>query len=159
MTARQPGATSHAPPASTPYTRALAAAYAAMTGGLALLAPKAKAKVQNTSNCKIYLIFTCNCSKLLYNYTYAHTKQKHSLSINVSFFFSGSCYWQPIVARQFLRHSPFSRSTTQPPRLLQQASSASLQPPPRRRSPPRRTTSFRREVKFAEVPTTTEPAV
>ncbi|XP_026328687.1 blood vessel epicardial substance-like, partial [Hyposmocoma kahamanoa] len=71
----------------------------------------------------------------------------------------GSSYWQPIVARQFLRHSPFSRSMTQPPRLLQQASSASLQPPPRRRSPPRRTTSFRREVKFAEVTTSSEPAV
>ncbi|XP_026486111.1 uncharacterized protein LOC113393442 isoform X2 [Vanessa tameamea] len=71
----------------------------------------------------------------------------------------GSSYWQPVVARQFLRHSPFSRSVIPPPRLLTQASSASLQPPVRRRSPPRRTASFRRsrEVKFAESPS--EPAV
>ncbi|XP_049866240.1 blood vessel epicardial substance-like [Pectinophora gossypiella] len=70
-------------------------------------------------------------------------------------------YWAPVTARQFLRQSPFSRSMTQPPRLLQQASSASLQPPALRRSPPRRATSFRRgrEVKFAEAPTTPEPAV
>ncbi|CAH0727765.1 unnamed protein product, partial [Brenthis ino] len=63
----------------------------------------------------------------------------------------GSSYWQPVVARQFLRHSPFGRSVIPPPRLLAQASSASLQPA--RRSPPRRT-SFRRsrEVKFAESP-------
>ncbi|KAL4710529.1 hypothetical protein ACJJTC_008931, partial [Scirpophaga incertulas] len=39
----------------------------------------------------------------------------------------GSSYWQPVVARQFLRQSPFGRSVTQP-RLLPQASSASLQP-------------------------------
>ncbi|XP_045513203.1 blood vessel epicardial substance-like [Pieris brassicae] len=68
----------------------------------------------------------------------------------------GNSYWQPVVARQFLRQSPFSRSVAPPPRLLTQASSASLQPAaqPRRRSPPRRTASFRRsrEVKFAEVP-------
>ncbi|CAG9560386.1 unnamed protein product [Danaus chrysippus] len=70
----------------------------------------------------------------------------------------GSSYWQPVVARQFLRQSPFGRSVV-PPRLLAQASSASLQAPVRR-SPPRRTASFRRsrEVKFAEVPTD-EPAV
>ncbi|KAJ0179944.1 hypothetical protein K1T71_004535 [Dendrolimus kikuchii] len=72
----------------------------------------------------------------------------------------GSSYWQPMVARQFLRQSPFGR-LTQPPRLLAQASSASLQPPPRRCSPPRRATSFRRgrEVKFAETPPAVEPPV
>ncbi|XP_050682363.1 blood vessel epicardial substance-like [Leptidea sinapis] len=68
----------------------------------------------------------------------------------------GTSYWQPMVARQFLRQSPFGRRVMPPPRLLTQASSASLQPPapPRRRSPPRRTASFRRsrEVKFAEEP-------
>ncbi|XP_063821219.1 blood vessel epicardial substance-like [Ostrinia nubilalis] len=77
----------------------------------------------------------------------------------------GSSYWQPMVARQFLRKSPFGRSVTQP-RLLPQASSASLQPSEpagggaRRRSPPRRSTSFRRgrEVKFAEAPPLAEPA-
>ncbi|XP_072940884.1 uncharacterized protein [Epargyreus clarus] len=71
----------------------------------------------------------------------------------------GTSYWQPVVARQFLRQSPFGRGIA-PPRLLAQASSASLQPPARRRSPPRRTASFRRgrEVKFAEV-ATAEPAV
>ncbi|XP_061710526.1 blood vessel epicardial substance-like [Cydia pomonella] len=59
-----------------------------------------------------------------------------------------SSYWQPMVARQFLKQSPFGRGV---PRLLTQASSASLQPP-RPRSPPRRAASFRRgrEVKFAE---------
>lgn len=74
---------------------------------------------------------------------------------------TGSSYWQPMVARQFLRQSPFGRSMTQPPRLVPQASSASLQPPPSRRSPPRRTASFRRgrEVKFAEVMASPEPAV
>ncbi|XP_073951380.1 LOW QUALITY PROTEIN: popeye domain-containing protein 1-like [Choristoneura fumiferana] len=63
-----------------------------------------------------------------------------------------SSYWQPVVARQFLRKSPFGRTLSQPPRLLTQTSSASLQPPARRPSPPRRATSFRRgrEVKFAE---------
>ncbi|XP_038210611.1 blood vessel epicardial substance-like [Zerene cesonia] len=73
----------------------------------------------------------------------------------------GNSYWQPVVARQFLRQSPFGRSVIPPPRLLTQASSASLQPPARRRSPPRRAASFRRsrEVKFAEVPTAPEPAV
>ncbi|KAL0892235.1 hypothetical protein ABMA27_015420 [Loxostege sticticalis] len=78
----------------------------------------------------------------------------------------GSSYWQPMVARQFLRKSPFGRSLTQP-RLLPQASSASLQPTEsagsggaRRRSPPRRSASFRRgrEVKFAEAPPIAEPA-
>ncbi|CAH2992142.1 unnamed protein product [Chilo suppressalis] len=74
----------------------------------------------------------------------------------------GSSYWQPMVARQFLRQSPFGRSATQP-RLLPQASSASLQPSitggARKRSPPRRSASFRRgrEVKFAEMEAT--PAV
>ncbi|KAM3962863.1 popeye domain-containing protein 1 [Aphomia sociella] len=73
----------------------------------------------------------------------------------------GNSYWQPLVARQFLRQSPFGRNAPQPPRLLAQASSASLQPPPRRRSPPRRTASFRRgrEVKFAEVTASAEPTV
>lgn len=60
----------------------------------------------------------------------------------------GTSYWQPVVARQFLRQSPFGR-TMLPPRLLAQASSASLQPPSNRR----------REVKFAEAPITAEPAV
>ncbi|KAJ2946939.1 hypothetical protein O0L34_g16283 [Tuta absoluta] len=75
-------------------------------------------------------------------------------------------YWAPVTARQFLRSSPFARSITgvQPPRLLTQVSSASLQPAGARRpSPPavRRTASFRRgrEVKFAEVATSAEPAV
>ncbi|CAH0749749.1 unnamed protein product [Diatraea saccharalis] len=79
----------------------------------------------------------------------------------------GSSYWQPVVARQFLRQSPFGRSATQP-RLLPQASSASLQPSitgitggggARKRSPPRRSASFRRgrEVKFAEMETTPTP--
>ncbi|XP_069354635.1 blood vessel epicardial substance-like isoform X2 [Maniola hyperantus] len=73
----------------------------------------------------------------------------------------GSSYWQPVVARQFLRQSPFGRSVVPPPRLLTQTSSASLQPPALRRSPPRRTTSCRRsrEVKFAEVAIAAEPAV
>ncbi|XP_052738446.1 blood vessel epicardial substance-like [Bicyclus anynana] len=68
---------------------------------------------------------------------------------------AGTSYWQPMVARQFLRQSPFSRAA--PPRLVAQTSSASLQPA--RRSPPRRPASFRRgrEVKFAEV--APEPAV
>ncbi|XP_041976560.1 blood vessel epicardial substance-like [Aricia agestis] len=59
-------------------------------------------------------------------------------------------YWQPMVARQFLRSSPFGGRAA--PKLVPQASSTSLQPPARRRSPPRRSTSFRRgrEVKFAE---------
>ncbi|XP_026729637.1 blood vessel epicardial substance-like [Trichoplusia ni] len=74
----------------------------------------------------------------------------------------GTSYWQPMVARQFLRQSPFGR-VAQPPRLLTQASSASLQPAAaaRRRSPPRRSTSFRRgrEVKFAEMTVAPEPAV
>ncbi|XP_068630454.1 blood vessel epicardial substance-like [Battus philenor] len=61
---------------------------------------------------------------------------------------SGTSYWQPVVARQFLRQSPFGRAML-PPRLLAQASSASLQPPSNRR----------REVKFAETPITNEPAV
>ncbi|CAB3242888.1 unnamed protein product [Arctia plantaginis] len=72
-------------------------------------------------------------------------------------------YWQPVVARQFLRQSPFGRSVQPPPRLMTQTSSASLQPPApaRRRSPPRRSTSFRRgrEVKFAEMTTSPEPTV
>lgn len=76
--------------------------------------------------------------------------------------FLGTSYWQPMVARQFLRQSPFGR-VPQPPRLLTQVSSASLQPTAavRRRSPPRRTTSFRRgrEVKFAEMTIAPEPAV
>ncbi|XP_045764633.1 blood vessel epicardial substance-like isoform X1 [Maniola jurtina] len=73
----------------------------------------------------------------------------------------GSSYWQPMVARQFLRQSPFGRGVVPPPRLLTQTSSASLQPPAPRRSPPRRATSCRRsrEVKFAEVATAAEPAV
>ncbi|XP_037874970.1 blood vessel epicardial substance [Bombyx mori] len=70
----------------------------------------------------------------------------------------GASYWQPVVARQFLRQSPFGR-LNQPPRLVAQSSSASLQTPARKRSPPRRPASLRRgrEVKFAEI--TPEPAV
>ncbi|CAG5040003.1 unnamed protein product [Parnassius apollo] len=60
----------------------------------------------------------------------------------------GNSYWQPVVARQFLRQSPFGRAML-PPKLLTQASSASLQPSSNRR----------REVKFAETPITTEPPV
>ncbi|CAK1604135.1 unnamed protein product [Parnassius mnemosyne] len=60
----------------------------------------------------------------------------------------GNSYWQPVVARQFLRQSPFGRAML-PPRLVTQASSASLQP----------SLSRRREVKFAETPITTEPPV
>ncbi|KAG7299416.1 hypothetical protein JYU34_016369 [Plutella xylostella] len=72
----------------------------------------------------------------------------------------GTSYWQPMVARQFLRNSPFGRSLTQP-RLLPQASSSSLQAAPRVRSPPRRAASFRRprEVKFAEGIAPPEPPV
>ncbi|KAG6448587.1 hypothetical protein O3G_MSEX005607 [Manduca sexta] len=70
----------------------------------------------------------------------------------------GTSYWQPVVARQFLRQSPFGR-LSQPSRLLAQASSTSLQAGRGRRSPPRRAASFRRgrEVKFAEV--SPEPCV
>lgn len=84
----------------------------------------------------------------------------------------GTSYWQPMVARQFLKQSPFSRGGSVAggaggaARLVPQASSASLQPAPaRRRSPPapRRTASFRRggarEVKFAETAPALDPPV
>ncbi|KPI97935.1 Blood vessel epicardial substance [Papilio xuthus] len=67
----------------------------------------------------------------------------------------GSSYWQPVVARQFRRQSPFGRAML-PPRLVAQASSASLQPPPASLQPP---ANRRREVKFAETPSAVEPAV